>query len=39
MRERPSTPSPPPGQILNIQADVTGIPMRLNKLEGIMDPA
>ena len=35
MRQRPSAPSPPPGQILNIQADMTGIPMRPKELEGI----
>ncbi len=35
MRERPAAPSPPPGQILNIQADMTGIPMRPKELEGI----
>ena len=35
MRQRPPQPQPPPVEILNLQADMTGIPMRPEELQGV----
>jgi hypothetical protein len=35
MQQRPCLPPSPPGQILNIQVDMTGIPMQPKELKGV----